>query len=162
MLLNGNGNPSLGPDRRDNAKSVAEIEDIIRAEDLSDHSRNSIRALLLLWHDHLDESHSISQNINNMDGGYIHGIMHRREPDYGNAKYWFHRVGEHPIFPKLKTSVSKLEPPAAFAFLHGEKPWDPFAFIDAISTSNAGTETILRQMQSLEFRILLRHLIGGG
>src|SRR5437899_244778 len=51
-----------------------------------------VRSAALLWHDYLDESHTISQNIPGADGGFLHGIMHRREPDYPNAKYWFRRV----------------------------------------------------------------------
>src|SRR5262249_35721072 len=48
-------------------------------------------AALWLHHDFLDESHRISQEIETPTGSYWHGILHRREPDYGNSKYWFRR-----------------------------------------------------------------------
>src|SRR6516162_5234245 len=47
---------------------------------------------LWLFHDFLDESHKISQDIDTVEGSYWHGILHRREPDYSNAAYWFRRV----------------------------------------------------------------------
>src|SRR5438067_362975 len=56
---------------------------------------------LWLLHDFLDESHKISQEIETIEGSYWHGIMHRREPDYGNARYWFRRVPKHDIFEPL-------------------------------------------------------------
>ncbi|MEM6561275.1 MAG: hypothetical protein AAF656_06725, partial [Planctomycetota bacterium] len=34
---------------------------------------------LWLWHDFLDESHTISQGIDNQTGAFWHMIMHRRE-----------------------------------------------------------------------------------
>lgn len=41
---------------------------------------------LWLYHDFLDESHSLSQQIETVEGSYWHGLMHRREPDFSNAK----------------------------------------------------------------------------
>src|SRR5437588_10578227 len=52
-------------------------------------------AALWLWHDFLDEQHRISQEIHSADGSYRHGIMQRREPEYGNAQYWVRRVPRH-------------------------------------------------------------------
>ncbi|MXY48835.1 MAG: hypothetical protein F4Y38_05980 [Gemmatimonadetes bacterium] len=55
------------------------------------------RSALWLYHDFLVTSHTISQQITTPTGSYWHGIMHRREPDYPNGKYWFGRVGAHQI-----------------------------------------------------------------
>ena len=57
---------------------------------------------LWLLNNFLDESHKISQEIHTTGGSYWHAIMHRREPDYGNSKYWCRRVGRHRIFERLQ------------------------------------------------------------
>ncbi len=49
----------------------------------------------------LDRSHTISQDLDSAEGSFWHGIMHRREGDFGNAKYWFRKVGEHEVFAQL-------------------------------------------------------------
>nr|MDQ3332412.1 hypothetical protein [Planctomycetota bacterium] len=101
----------------------------------------AVRAGLLLWHDDLDASHERSQSIEgeglNRAGDYWHAIMHRRERDYGNSKYWFRRVGRHPVFESLATRVTRnakdagevVERLASRLVPNGH--WDPFAFVDA-------------------------------
>ena len=42
----------------------------------------------------LDHSHRISQQSETPLGSFLHGVMHRREFDFSNAKYWFRRVGD--------------------------------------------------------------------
>lgn len=59
-----------------------------------------IEAGLLLLHDFDAQAHEIVQGLEG-DGqlqtaDYWHGIMHRREPDPGNAAWWFRRVSGHP------------------------------------------------------------------
>ena len=52
----------------------------LRDEDMA----RACLAGLWLYHDFLDESHRISQEIETPTGSYWHGLMHRREGDFGN------------------------------------------------------------------------------
>ncbi len=63
--------------------------------------------LWLLAND-LDRSHVISQDHASADGSFWHGIMHRREGDFGNAKYWFRRVGRHDVHDNLAAELPSL------------------------------------------------------
>jgi hypothetical protein len=106
---------------------------------------------LWLYHDFLDESHRISQDIDTPTGSYWHGILHRREPDPSNAAYWFRRVGKHPIFPALSTAARDLGLP-----LPSDR-WDPFAFIDLCEKhrdTGDADEQMLRRVQQQEWELL--------
>lgn len=54
----------------------------------------------------LDRSHTLSQSIETAAGAYWHGIMHRREEDFWNSKYWFRRVGCHAVLGELAEHIT--------------------------------------------------------
>ena len=115
-----------------------------------------IQSTALLWHDHLDESHNFSQEISSADGSFLHGIMHRREPDHSNAKYWFNRVGSHPAYPKILERVTPLVTGTSLQNLAATE-WDSAAMVDAVSGTRAGSGEyeLLQQVQRVEFEVLL-------
>ena len=98
--------------------------------------------------DFLDESHQISQEDGgNPDRGCWHAIMHRREPDAANSKYWWRRVGKHPVLDQLRDRA----PEVGFAFT------TPEAFVDVCErvrdTGNA-EEAVAKRVQQLEWDLL--------
>ncbi|MDA0708743.1 MAG: hypothetical protein O3B73_00870 [bacterium] len=122
-----------------------------------------------LYHNFLDRSHTISQGILSQTGSYWHGIMHRREPDFSNSKYWFRKVGDHPLFEDLnkEASAAAQEVEHAPNFLTTQKAWDPAAFIDLCAGALSGkspVDALCREIQQREWELLFdysyRHALG--
>ncbi|MGC3957837.1 MAG: hypothetical protein QM813_07775 [Verrucomicrobiota bacterium] len=160
---------SLGPQTRAGVLSEADLNakltPLLRQSEVSTTRQELIRSLLLLWHDHLDASHTISQGIENVDGSFVHAIMHRREPDYWNAKYWWRRVGAHPVFPELARQVKGVlehqgAGELATRILPGGK-WSAEAFVDCCEQAENDVRLtgLLRDVQQTETEVLLDFLL---
>ncbi|MCH7904666.1 MAG: hypothetical protein IH944_08905 [Armatimonadetes bacterium] len=48
-----------------------------------------------LYVDDLQKSHVVSQGLDDPTGAYWHAIMHRREGDFWNSKYWLRQTQRH-------------------------------------------------------------------
>jgi hypothetical protein len=105
---------------------------------------------LWLHFDYLDESHTISQELNTQEGSFWHAIMHRREPDAWNSKYWWRQVGNHPVFDLLREHT----PARGYNFTTPEAFVD---FCERVRGSGSAEEKIAVQVQSLEWQLLFDH-----
>ncbi len=134
-------------------------------EDLSDSGAGDLRiadrgafdcclAGAWLLHGFLDEAHTLCQDVPTPSGSYWHGVMHRREGDYGNASYWFRRAGDHPV-GSLVASAAATHPATVEAALGGA--WDPHRFNDQIRqavTQGGPLAKACQEVQWAEWRAL--------
>lgn len=156
----------LGPGRpnvplRERLRSM-EPADLFAGKKIVDHQMaQCCLAGLWLLHSFLDESHALSQEIETPTGSYWHGIMHRREPDFGNAKYWFRRVGVHEVFGPLCEAArnifltnSSAKPVASARYLAEQTAWAPYRFIDlcAEAQRDAALADLCRLVAQAEWR----------
>ncbi len=146
--------PALVPDRVWDHQLSEQISS------LSEETADPIRSGLLLWNDDLNASHDISQQLGSAEGSYWHGIMHRREGDFSNAKYWFQTAGTHPIHSDLYEEGKQIWPELA-----SWGAWKPAQFVDEVQAAyESGKEDTakgqsLRELQVLEMRKLLEYCL---
>lgn len=120
-----------------------------------------------LLHAELDVSHRICQSVKTTTGSYWHGIVHRREGDFENSKYWFRKVGEHPIHSDLakaaKGVAEKESGDSRFSFLCTQKMWNSALFVDLCEdvTENCdrGNDSCC-MIQMLEWELLFGYSYG--
>ncbi len=97
-----------------------------------------LEAAMWLYLDDLDRSHTISQGISDPVGAYWHGIMHRREGDFWNAKYWFRQA-----------QTINLAIPA----------YEPSAFVDQVEAADGANPPDLVEMQRKEWIALFNYCV---
>ena len=155
--------PGVGNSSAKAALEALDLEQAFASHHISDRTMaEGCRSAVWLYHDYLDTSHTISQQLDTGTGSYWHGIMHRREPDYPNSKYWFRRIGDHAIYPALKEEAAAIASrtdrlPEETAFLTTQSSWDPNTFIDLCEAANAGripAEDLCHRIQQREWDLL--------
>ncbi|HAM71478.1 MAG TPA: hypothetical protein DCM86_07540 [Verrucomicrobiales bacterium] len=166
-LIEGPGLADLGPGPRASALSRVAIDPVVDAALPHSRGRDLVRALVLLWNDHHEEAHALVQDLATREANLIHAILHRREPDFANASYWFHRVGAHPLYPRLGARIAALPPGQPESRVEvrivRNGTWDPGAFASCCEEAldlppGSPLPTRLRELQQHESLELLEHL----
>jgi len=118
-----------------------------------------VKSGLLLYFSALDDSHTLSQSIDTTSGSFLHGIMHRQEPDASNAKYWFRRVGRHELFPTLAAEAGRLSlrDEGLTKALRERTEWDAGWFVDLCEQArrDPNLEPDVLLIQRLEWDLLI-------
>jgi hypothetical protein len=51
-----------------------------------------------LWHDgkgDWDQAHGLVDSLSGADAAHVHAYLHRKEGDFSNADYWYHKAGQN-------------------------------------------------------------------
>ena len=119
---------------------------------------NACLAGLWLRFDFGARGHAVAQALKGPTGDYWHAIHHRREPDYPNAKYWFRRVGAHPIHGDLLAAAKAAgNGSGAARTVAGWPAWDAFGFVDLCARhagSGSADEAFCKAVQAREWELL--------
>ncbi len=130
-----------------------------RLQHLPVEAHDAALGLSLLWHDDLDGAHELCQaHEGHAECDYVHALLHRREGDFANAKYWFREVGQHPVYALTAKAASDLGQTGLI--VNGQ--WRPAAMVDACARALAlpvAQQMVLMQVQAAEFRALGNHLV---
>jgi hypothetical protein len=128
-------------------------------------ARLCLSAGLLQIHDFWDASHDAAQRADDLGerefSAYWHAIAHRREPDSGNAAYWFRRVGTHSIYKSLaseaRSLLEKAGDPRLADRLAPDGKWNATAMTQICTQSpvTSSETTLVRRVQRLEMWLLL-------
>jgi hypothetical protein len=121
---------------------------------------------LWLWHDYLDESHTLSQQVETPTGSFWHAIMHRREGDFGNSKYWYAKCRVHPVLESIAAQanlvIARADADKALLRLT-MSGWNGPAFVDYVQSVHESPSdpryAIAIALQQLEWRTLFDHCV---
>lgn len=113
-----------------------------------------IRSLLFLAAGGLSQAHRIVQEMSTTDAAYIHGVIHRVDDDFDNARYWFRGARVHPAAAEMYRRASASSPT-----MSQSAGWDPILVTDLLEKSrSSGVSEELQTLLTIEFEELLRFL----
>jgi hypothetical protein len=154
-------------------KEVAALSGTALGAGADDRRTLLIQAALYLCFDCFEEAHRIANDHEGTAAGnWVHAILHRREPDAGNSKYWYRRVkapakvwediGREALGLLKKMRVPELEPLRKKMEKSGT--WEPEAFVDLCEefrTKDPQTPAykVLSALQDFEWKGLAEYVL---
>lgn len=159
-LFTEHGFPALGPQPRALALNVSPVtqavDEALNGVTGLPHAR--LLALALCWHDHWDESHAVCQeHEGDPDVDLVHMVLHRREPDAANCRYWIVQAGWHPVYDDLPAIAEAV----GHADLAPAGRWNPELFLERCLLGTAADHEALVALQAAELLALRDRLLLG-
>ena len=160
-------NPVVRGEGNEDARAMLDLlgpDQLLSVPVRKNDAARAMLAGLWLWHDWLGESHVISQGLHDSAGNFWHAIMHRREGDFSNSKYWYAKAGRHPILPAIGVHVASAinHLPADKSLLRVLRDgWEPDAFVDLVEEvsdrANDPRLPVVVAIQKIEWQMLFDH-----
>ena len=116
-----------------------------------------VRGGLFYYHNALDDSHKQVATLEGDTAAYWHGMIHRREGDFENARYWMRRAGEQPVFQEMQGRASDGSAPD----MGRQANWDPFLFIHLCEQYKYGESEYKKEighLQRVEFAVMFDYV----
>jgi len=160
MLVLSGGTPAPAK----NLLSGVRPQDLVTLPIKNPQDANAMLAGLWLWHDALEECHQIVQDLIGPTGSFWHAIMHRREGDFSNAKYWYARAADHRALRLISAMAMdvvgrKTTDKSLLRIVSGE--YQPDAFVDLVEAIHSSPDDPRYQsairLQQMEWEALFHH-----
>ena len=129
---------------------------------------------LYLYLDCFEEAHNVAnEREGTWEGNWLHAMLHRREPDAVNSKYWYARVkapeGAYRSIGWAVLEVLGQKPPKGFEDLarkvHKSCLWEPDPFVDLcdkvrVEDPASAPYRLLVRLQETEWSAYLKSVLG--
>ncbi len=92
---------------------------------------------------------------------YLHAIIHRREGDFSNSRYWYRRCANHPILPTLGRQVEEIarsEPADKKIFRITADGFNPIVFVEFVENL-IPTDTSRHRFATIAQRLELQAML---
>ena len=89
----------LSPGAAAHAGALAVVQALAEQEPFA--GRPDLLAGMYLYADDLDAAHGYAQDDPTPTGSFWHAIVHRREGDFDNARYWYAKAVRHPAMSHI-------------------------------------------------------------
>lgn len=105
-------------------------------------------AILCLRIGKIDRAHELVQSGSKPIESYLHGVVHRLEGDFWNAKYWFRQIKDRELLSQMGNSVAGalkvsgiFDASRSLKILGRNDQFDPAAFVDACEAARPASST---------------------
>lgn len=131
-------------------------------------SEKQVKCLLYLWHDYLEVSHQIAQDERSIEFNYFHAMIHRREGDFFNSRFWFRQLDDRHIVlidlaKEVRRFLTERKELQLLKVLVKEDGWVPLEFLEEVMKASkmertSSTVKLLTEIQAIEFACWFRFL----